>query len=650
MQVELWTVDGQGSARVRDERADRWGPGPDLLAGREPAAERHALRRDDRADPRARDRPVRGRRVQGQGVRRPRRRRRTRRRRRLPRRCRRGPHRLPHRGAVRDGVLRRRAAHREGVGDLSRRRAHRRLLVAGPAAGVADRTGRRPSGAGPARVLPRGRKLLDRSRAGSRDDRDGVCSGRRRPGPRALRSSGLHAGGGVRRSRRRHGAGRRRRLPRRLGPGRQHGGMPVRAADRGGVVRRGQGLGHGASRRLGRAGRRLHGRPGGRVVRRSRRWPGAVRRVRGLGRSLRGRGGPPAGRDDADRDARRLRPRGRRHLPRRAAEHLGGGGSDRDDDGVPDASDVCPDVEGPSRATDSGCPVVHRRLDTSYADGVLSGSVVLVDPEASPAGACSARSFVEVYSVEGTMWKDGLWSGWTDPDGTFAAPVGRLAHGTAYYVWADPYLDPSAGICQTADEQVFLDRDGDSFGDSATCPIAGRPGRPGFSGRSGAAGGRRRCRVRRRAVSGRLRVADPEHAPAGACAARRPRGSAGRGELEAGSVVADRGGRDSRWTCRSAAVRVAGFPQVVVDARGERSEVVEIRTATRGRLRRVPGVRRSEGGPERDVEVRRHRCGVRPGAAMNPVAPGTCLQATVRGAPDRRRRGAHDDRVEDYGA
>ena len=120
---------------------------------------------------------------------------------------------------------------------------------------------------------------------------------------------------------------------------------------------------------------------------------------------------------------------------------------------------------------------------------MLSGSVELVDPEARP-GACSARSFVQVL-LRRERVQDNLWSGWTDADGTFAAPVGRLAHETGYYAFADPYLDPGAD-CQTADDiQVFRDRDSDSFGDDVdACPDdRGRPWvRPATPRRSGAAG------------------------------------------------------------------------------------------------------------------------------------------------------------------
>ena len=91
---------------------------------------------------------------------------------------------------------------------------------------------------------------------------------------------------------------------------------------------------------------------------------------------------------------------------------------------------------------------------------------------------------------------------------------------------AEGYLDPSAGWCQAAvDTQVFSDRDGDSFGDSADkCPDVDGPavGAPGFSEAY------RGCRLVEvgvtagyadRAVSGQLSVTGPADAPAGACRA-----------------------------------------------------------------------------------------------------------------------------------
>ena len=271
--------------------------------------------------------------------------------------------------------------------------------------------------------------------------------------------------------------------------------------------------------------------------------------------------------------------------------------SDRDDDGVPDTTDACPGVAGPTRLLESGCPVVQRRLVTSYADGVLSGSVALVDAAASPPEACSARSFVQVSSFEGDEFKDNLWSGWTDPDGTFAAPVGRLAHGTGFYAVADPYLDPDAGICQTADAtQVFQDRDGDSFDDSADkCPDVAGPavGTPGFSEAF------RGCRLVETevsvayadlAVSGRVRPADPENAPAGACSApaevrvtRLASGELESGELGRGETTAPSGTYSIPVGHLPIGTRLrvtASFPHVVVDqisACGQsRSEIVEI--------------------------------------------------------------------------
>ncbi len=200
--------------------------------------------------------------------------------------------------------------------------------------------------------------------------------------------------------------------------------------------------------------------------------------------------------------------------------------SDRDDDGVPDTSDRCQDVKGPSRLVASGCPDLPRRLDTRYVDGVLSGSVALVDPEAAPPGACSEPSMVSAVRFEGQPTRDDLWSGPTDAAGTFAAPVGPLAHQTTYTVHVDDYLDPDAGLCLGAeDSQVFLDRDGDTFGDGAdACPDYDGPavGAPGYSAAF------RGCRLvdlgvtaayADRHVSGRLTVTGPADAPAGACRA-----------------------------------------------------------------------------------------------------------------------------------
>ena len=200
--------------------------------------------------------------------------------------------------------------------------------------------------------------------------------------------------------------------------------------------------------------------------------------------------------------------------------------SDRDDDGVPDTSDQCPDAEGPARVLYSGCRLLDRVLTTSYADGVLSGTVALVDPQGAPDGACSQPSLVEVVSLEGGNWADDLGSRWTEGDGTFAVPVGRLVDGTAYFLWAEGHLDPSAGFCRTADAQrVFLDADRDTFGDDEDrCPDVAGPavGAPRFSEAF------RGCRLvdvsvtgsyADRVVSGRLSVAGPADAPAGACRA-----------------------------------------------------------------------------------------------------------------------------------
>ncbi len=222
--------------------------------------------------------------------------------------------------------------------------------------------------------------------------------------------------------------------------------------------------------------------------------------------------------------------------------------------------------------------------------------------------------------------------------------MGRLAHQTGYYVWADPYLDPAAGICPTAeDTQVFLDRDGDSFGDSADkCPDFAGPavGAPGFSAAF------RGCRLvdtevsaayADRAVSGRLRVADPEHAPAGACAApaqvrvtRLAGGELESGELGRGETTAPSGTYSIPVGHLPIGTRLrvtAYFPQVVVDqisACGQsRSEVVEITDgdgdAVADYLDECPGVpagqgstpstRVSDAGATGDGDVRRW-CGV----------------------------------------
>ena len=271
------------------------------------------------------------------------------------------------------------------------------------------------------------------------------------------------------------------------------------------------------------------------VPARARRWPcrtpdpavaRCVRAASWARRGLRGRGRPPGRRLDTDRDARRLRPRRVAFCPAVQPATTVTVASDRDDDGVPDTSDRCQDVKGPSRLVASGCPDLPRRLDTRYVDGVLSGSVALVDPEARPPGACSEPSMVSAVRFEGQPTQDDLWSGRTDAAGTFAAPVGPLAHQTTYTVHADDYLDPDAGLCLGAeDSQVFLDRDGDTFGDGAdACPDYDGPavGAPGYSAAF------RGCRLvdlgvtaayADRHVSGRLTVTGPADAPAGACRA-----------------------------------------------------------------------------------------------------------------------------------
>ena len=202
--------------------------------------------------------------------------------------------------------------------------------------------------------------------------------------------------------------------------------------------------------------------------------------------------------------------------------------SDRDDDGVPDAADGCVDVHGPSRDGDrtAGCPVIDRRITASYADGRLTGRVELVDPAASPPGACSRGSSIEVYSLVGSSWDALLGEGSSATDGSFAIPVGRLVDGTVYYAFEGGYLDPAAGLCRTAEVQAtFLDRDGDSFGDveDRCLEVEGPPvGAPDFSEAF------RGCQLvdssvsaayADGAVTGRLSVSSPPDAPAGACQA-----------------------------------------------------------------------------------------------------------------------------------
>ena len=200
--------------------------------------------------------------------------------------------------------------------------------------------------------------------------------------------------------------------------------------------------------------------------------------------------------------------------------------SDRDDDTVPDAIDQCQDVQGPPRVLYSGCPYLQRRMTVDYADGVLIGTITVVQVAGVPAGACSRRSALEVVRLEGISWMDTLASGWTEADGSFAYPVGQLEHGTRYYAVADRFFDPGVGFCMTADlEQEFLDRDGDSFADAEDeCPdVDGPPvGAPGFSEAF------RGCRLVDLKVSasfadgfviGQLRLTDPLNAPPGACAA-----------------------------------------------------------------------------------------------------------------------------------
>ncbi len=75
--------------------------------------------------------------------------------------------------------------------------------------------------------------------------------------------------------------------------------------------------------------------------------------------------------------------------------------ADRDEDGVGNSVDACPDV-APTDAQNAvrGCPTVVRRVTASYAAGVVSGSVTTVRPPGVPADACAGSVTVEVRHAE----------------------------------------------------------------------------------------------------------------------------------------------------------------------------------------------------------------------------------------------------------
>ena len=153
--------------------------------------------------------------------------------------------------------------------------------------------------------------------------------------------------------------------------------------------------------------------------------------------------------------------------------------ADRDEDGVGNSVDACPDVAptGDQNAV-RGCPAVVRQVTASYAAGVVSGTVTTVRPPGVPAEVCADPVTVEVRHAEtGAL----LGSKPTD-NGSYSVALGTQdKDGLTLKAQVSETNDQAQALCLMVDSEVVTvvrDADGDGWRDSTDdCPDV--PPRPG---------------------------------------------------------------------------------------------------------------------------------------------------------------------------
>ncbi len=136
-----------------------------------------------------------------------------------------------------------------------------------------------------------------------------------------------------------------------------------------------------------------------------------------------------------------------------------GSKTDWDGDGVLNADDACPQVEGEPADDDyNGCPRVQRELSASFADEVVTGTMSASD------GACLGTTNVVVSAIGANGSRSTVGQAQTAGDGTFTAPLTQsLADRTQLEVQVPRlYLDQKV-LCleDTYSVEVVRDADGD---------------------------------------------------------------------------------------------------------------------------------------------------------------------------------------------